>query len=208
VATGGETKHTIEPAASGRAKCRGCGRSIAKDALRFGERLPNPFAEGRDMTHWFHLRCAAMKRPEVLLETINDERYGEHADTDPRLRPLAESGIAHRRLPRVDGAERSPTGRARCRHCREMIGQDTWRIGLVFYEEGQFNPAGYLHAACANAYFETAAADAQEIVDRIAHFAPTLTDKELGELEEAVRAGEPNVPGSDASEGEAGVDDE
>ena len=38
--------HVIEPAASGRAKCRGCGEKIAKGKLRFGERLPNPFGDG------------------------------------------------------------------------------------------------------------------------------------------------------------------
>ena len=31
--------HVIEPAASGRAKCRGCGKPIAKNELRLGERL-------------------------------------------------------------------------------------------------------------------------------------------------------------------------
>ena len=34
-------------------KCRGCGRPIARGELRFGERLPNAFAEG-EMTVWFH----------------------------------------------------------------------------------------------------------------------------------------------------------
>ena len=50
--------HVFEPAPTGRAKCRGCGRAIAKGELRFGERLPNPFAEG-EMTLWFHPLCAA-----------------------------------------------------------------------------------------------------------------------------------------------------
>ena len=54
--------HVIETASSGRAKCRGCGEKIAAGELRFGERLPNPFAEG-ETTHWFHLECAAFKRP-------------------------------------------------------------------------------------------------------------------------------------------------
>jgi hypothetical protein len=47
--------HVIEPASSGRAKCRGCDRPIAKGELRFGERQPNAFGEG-EMTLWFHLR--------------------------------------------------------------------------------------------------------------------------------------------------------
>ena len=47
--------HTIEPAASGRTKCRGCGEPIAKGELGFGERLPHPFADDGDMTLRFHI---------------------------------------------------------------------------------------------------------------------------------------------------------
>ena len=61
--------HVIEPASSARAKCRGCGRPIAKGILRLGERLPNPFGEG-EMTLWFHLPCAAFKRPQPFLDAI------------------------------------------------------------------------------------------------------------------------------------------
>ena len=63
--------HVMELASSARSKCRGCGQRIDKGVLRFGERLPNPFAEG-DMTHWFHPRCAAYKRPEALAEIIDN----------------------------------------------------------------------------------------------------------------------------------------
>ena len=59
--------HVIEHASSGRAKCRGCGRPIAKGELRFGERQPNAFGEG-EMTLWFHVTCAAYARPESFLE--------------------------------------------------------------------------------------------------------------------------------------------
>jgi hypothetical protein len=61
--------NVIEPAPSGRSKCRGCAQTIARDALRFGERLPNPFGDG-EMTLWFHPECAAYKRPEPLLATL------------------------------------------------------------------------------------------------------------------------------------------
>ena len=63
--------HVIEPAPSGRASCRGCGGKIPNGSLRFGECLPNPYAdEGGEMTHWFHLPCAAYRRPEPFLETL------------------------------------------------------------------------------------------------------------------------------------------
>src|SRR4030095_4948101 len=65
--------HVFEPASSGRAKCRGCGKQIEKETLRFGERIPNPYAEG-EATLWFHPLCAAYKRPEAMLETLEQEK--------------------------------------------------------------------------------------------------------------------------------------
>ena len=61
--------HTLEPASSGRAKCRVCGQKLAKGEIRLGERQPNPFGDG-EMTLWFHPSCAAFKRPEVFLEVL------------------------------------------------------------------------------------------------------------------------------------------
>jgi hypothetical protein len=58
--------HVIEHATSGRAKCRGCGGRIDKDALRFGENRPNAYGDG-EMTLWFHVPCAAYKRQEPFL---------------------------------------------------------------------------------------------------------------------------------------------
>ncbi len=167
--------HTIEPATTGRAKCRGCGEKIAAQELRFGESLPNPFADG-ETKYWFHLDCGAMKRPEPFLEAL------QAATTTPaecgRLETEARDGIAHRRLPRIDGAERSPSARARCRSCQKSIEKGAWRIPLVFFEEGMFSPAGFVHAACARVYFETTA-----ILPRIRRFAPGLSDEDLRVLQ-------------------------
>jgi len=168
--------HIIEPATSARATCRGCNQKIAKGELRIGERQPNAFGEG-EMTLWFHLPCAAYKRPEVFLELARPS-------PDPALTPLipaAEAGIAHRRLPRVSGAERAPTGRARCRSCRELIEAGTWRIALTFFEEFRFAPSGFVHAACVPAYFETA-----DIFERVTHFSPNLDRTEVNDLRRAV----------------------
>jgi hypothetical protein len=174
--------HVIEPASSGRAKCRGCDRPIAKDELRFGERLPNAFGEG-EMTLWFHLPCAAYTRPEPFLEALAGESPEPAAEA---LRAAAEFGVAHRRVPRIRGAERAATGRARCRHCKELIGKDEWRIPLMFFEEHRFEPSGFIHAGCAQPYFETT-----DIVERVRHFRPDLTAAELDELADALRASRP-----------------
>src|SRR5689334_17368286 len=147
--------HIFELAPSARAKCRGCGLAIAKGEVRFGERLPNPFADGEgvEMTHWFHVPCAAYRRPEPFLASL-PEATVEIADKDTLVRE-AELGVAHRRLPRVSTAERASTGRATCRHCKEPIAKDSWRIALVYYEEGRFTPSGFVHVACLPAYCET-----------------------------------------------------
>jgi len=169
--------HVIEHATSGRAKCRGCDGKIEKGELRFGERQPNAFGEG-EMTLWFHLQCGAYKRPEPFLEALGDASDVPGVET---LRAAAEFGLAHRRLPRINGADRAPTGRARCRRCLELIEKDSWRVALVFFEEYRFQPSGFVHAGCARDYFGTV-----DIVDRVRHFKPKLTCADLKELRGAL----------------------
>ena len=168
--------HVVEPASSSRAKCRSCNRPIAKGELRFGERQPNAFGEG-EMTLWFHLPCAAYSRPEAFL-TIESP--------DAELTAAARFGIEHRRVPRLHGAERAPTGRAHCRSCKELIDKDSWRIAIVFFEEYRFNPGGYIHVRCAREYFGTV-----DLAVRIRHFSPNLGDAELAELAAAMTSSQP-----------------
>jgi len=167
--------HTIERAPSGRARCRGCGTAIARDAWRLGERLPNPFAEG-EMTHWYHPRCAAYKRPEPLLEALA-AGPGDVAD-GAALEAAARRSLEHRRLPRIDGVERAPTGKARCRSCREPIARDAFRVRLAYFEDGRFAPGGFVHLGCRAAYFET-----DDILERLLHFSPGLPPGDREEVE-------------------------
>ena len=169
----------FEIAPSGRAKCRGCARLIAQGELRFGDLLPNPYADG-DMTCWYHPLCAAYKRPESMLEALPTATEAI-TDTD-MLERVARHGVAHRRLPRIDGAERAPTGRASCRSCRTPIQQDGWRIRLAFHEEGRFAPGGFIHLGCAHDYFET-----DDILQPLLHFSPELDDEAREELTLALR---------------------
>lgn len=168
--------HTIEPAASGRAKCRGCGEKIAKGELRLGARLANPFVEG-ELTLWFHLLCGAYKRPEPYLEAAR--AMPESIDNTETLETEAKRSLEHKRLPRLNGADRAPTGRAHCRSCREPIEKGSWRISVVYYDEveGRFQPSGYIHPKCAKEYFGTS-----DIVDRLQHFSPKLESNEIEEL--------------------------
>jgi len=173
--------HLIEPAATGRAKCRGCDVRIAAGELRFGEVVPNPFAEG-ETTHWFHPECGAYKRPEPFLEALASITVP--LEDAARLEAEARLGLAHDRLPRISGVERAPTGRAQCRSCKEPIAKDAWRITLVFYEEGRFSPAGYVHLPCAQVYFETT-----EVLPRLRRFSPGLSDADLQQVREELGGG-------------------
>ncbi|HWJ06044.1 MAG TPA: PARP-type zinc finger-containing protein [Steroidobacteraceae bacterium] len=166
--------HVIEPASSARAKCRGCGERIAKDTLRLGERLANPYGEG-EMTHWFHLTCGAYKRPEPFLEALRATT--EEIEDVARLEHAAQHALVHRRLPRIDGAQRASSARANCRHCHELIERGAWRIRLVYYEEGRFKPSGYVHLRCTPAYFGTT-----DVVDHVRQFSPALTESDLAEI--------------------------
>ena len=130
------------------------------------------------MTLWFHPACAAYKRPQPLLQALG-ETLVDVPDREG-LERAARSSSAQRRLPRINGAERSPSGQARCRSCREPIVRGSWRIRLVFYEEGRFFPAGYVHLACRRAYFET-----DDVLDQVLHFSLELSDGERDEFRRA-----------------------
>jgi hypothetical protein len=135
------------------------------------------FGEG-DMTLWFHPRCAAYKRPQPFLQAL--QATASVIPERAALQRIAGAGVAHRRLPRIDGAERAPTGQARCRHCREPIERAGWRIRVVFYEEGRFFPGGFVHLACREPYFETS-----EVLDRLLDLSPGLSAEERADLAHA-----------------------
>lgn len=178
--------HVIERATTGRAKCRGCGAAIAKDTLRIGEAVPNLFADkdGAETLHWHHPVCAAYRRPEAFLQAVEGADL-ELPDRDA-LVAIAAEGVAHHRLPRLGSAERASSGRAACRACRAVIPRDAWRIALLFWQDGRFAPAGFVHATCASTYFETA-----HLVDRLRHFTPDLAGTELEALTRELAAGPP-----------------
>lgn len=186
---------SIQAAPTGRAKCRGCGKAIAKGELRFGESGPNSYGEG-EATIWFHLPCAALMRPEKLgpvLETTSDE-LPERAWLTDTVRAAGE----HPRLSRLVRAERASSGRAHCRSCRELIAKGEWRLALQTFEEGRPTPMGTVHAECAQAYFGTA-----EVLARARRLTPELTDEDAASLEKALaeqRPGLAKTQGADESE--------
>lgn len=133
------------------------------------------------MTLWFHPMCAAYKRPEPFLEALGETR--EHMSDREALERKAHGSLAHRRLPRIDGAERAPSGQAKCRSCRQPIVRGAWRIRLAFYQDGRFSPGGFVHLECRKAYFET-----DEVLEQVLHFSPDLSEGEREDLRRACDA--------------------
>jgi hypothetical protein len=127
------------------------------------------------MTLWFHPLCAAYKRPQPLLEVL--EQSTESLSDQESLKAAALRSVTHPRIPRIDGAEKSRSGQAKCRNCHEPILRESWRIRIVFYDEGRFAPGGYVHLGCRTAYFET-----NEVLEPVLHFSPALSEAERAEL--------------------------
>jgi hypothetical protein len=48
---------------------------------------------------------------------------------------------------------------------------------LVYWEEGRFEPSGFVHARCAREYFGTV-----DVLARVKRFSPGLSEGELDEL--------------------------
>ncbi len=166
----------LEIAANGRARCRACGQALVKGEWRLGERAHNPFGEG-ETTYWFHVSCAAVRRPEVLLAALPEHELP--AAVAPWL-DAARFGKDHRRAARFAAVGVAPSGRARCRHCRELIEKGDVRIELSIFKDGRFDPMGYLHTKCLTSYV-----GAQVPFERLAPLCEALTPEQRQTLADA-----------------------
>ena len=166
--------HVIEAASSGRAKCRACEQKIEKGALRFGEKVANPFGDG-EATHYYHLICAADRRPEAFKETLGAAEL--EVPDRPELERVSQLGIDHRRLQRAARAERASSGRAACKHCKEAIAKGELRIALEYVEDGRASGGGFIHLGCTQDYFGTT-----ELRARLERTSPKLEAADREEL--------------------------
>ena len=189
--------HSLQVAPTGRAKCRGCGKSIARGELRFGETGPNSYGEG-EATTWYHVSCAALMRPDQILPVLGTT--AEQVAERQELMELATEGVRLVRLPRLVRAERASSGRAHCRQCRELIHKGDWRLALQVFEEGRPSPIGTIHAWCAEAYFGTRA-----LLPRLRRLTPELGADDWTSLSQAIAPRGPGVAKAypDAGEHEA-----
>ncbi|MCO5168965.1 MAG: PARP-type zinc finger-containing protein [Planctomycetes bacterium] len=146
--------HTIEEAKSGRATCRTCKAKIDKGVLRFGEEVPNQFAEGPSY-QWHHLACAAKKKPAQLQQAL--EAFPGEVPDRAALEQTIQEHKGKARATTLPYAERAPTGRSRCMVCEAPIAKGELRVAVEReVDTGSFvsRGAGYLHPACAKEHAE------------------------------------------------------
>lgn len=180
--------HIIEPAKSGRASCRTCRSPIAKGELRFGEEVPNAFAEGETTHQWHHLACAAKKKAGPLREAMAAYE-GEIPDRAALEQTLAAGPAKGEKPGSYPYAERASTGRAKCQECDASIAKGELRVAVEReVDTGSFmrKGAGYLHPACALAH----TGDQALFAKVRANTGSTLSADDLAELEAAMASGE------------------
>lgn len=154
--------HVVELAKTSRSKCRGCRNGIEKGTVRVGVAVPNAFGSGEQL-QFFHAICAAERRSEATQELFAGESELFDPEEATLLRELCALGALHPRWTRVTSLERDPSGRAKCRHCREPIDKGGLRLTLEFAEEGMVNAAGFLHPRCAAEYLGSTARLAERL---------------------------------------------
>jgi poly [ADP-ribose] polymerase len=165
---------TIETSKTGRARCRACRQPIAKGTLRFGEEQESAFAEGMQWA-WYHLACAARRKP-VQVKTALAAFEGEVPDREALEASMAEADETASVYPY---AERAPTARSRCLHCREPIEKGALRVATERELEAMGRPGtGYLHPRCAGEYLE-----APDLPAALRANSRGLTEADLAELE-------------------------
>lgn len=160
-ATGGASDEAAEPelppfkiegARSSRSRCRTCKRKIDKGLLRLGVLLEGPYGTGYV---WHHLACAAKRRFEQVEEAYGLEAWEEKpADLPPldELRQLQEKAAEQRKKRKeIPVVEVAPSGRARCKHCEELIEKGNLRVvlarGVEFYGQVRAAPIN-VHPEC------------------------------------------------------------
>jgi Poly(ADP-ribose) polymerase and DNA-Ligase Zn-finger region len=144
--------NVIEKAKSGRAKCRKCRESIAKDAFRFGLEVAGEFG---DAVQWYHLNCAAQKVPADLEAALKD--CTDDVPNRAELQAEIEQHRGKQKPTTYPYAELAPSARSTCLICDQKIAKDEPRIAIEReIDAGGFTRqgAGYLHPQCAMLYEE------------------------------------------------------
>jgi hypothetical protein len=139
----------IEPAKTGRSKCRKCRDKIEKDSLRMG--IISYQFDSDGSWSWYHLNCGAGLNPEGFDAAV--EEFDGEIEGIEEMRAEARKAARKNLMPRVEAA---PSGRAACVACSEKIApKGTLRVVMAREEEEGVPPrAAYVHVGCAAKHVE------------------------------------------------------
>lgn len=173
--------HRIEPARSGRSRCKTCRRPIPKDHLRFGIRIEGPFGVG---FLWHHLNCAAKRHLGHVEEAYRESAWDDGLKVPElaTLQAMAEKAEARRKerkpVPRIEAA---PTGRSKCKHCEETIEKGAPRVVVLrrveFGSQVRHTPVNvHTHCVAGEADHEESAIEADTLLQSLRANSPDLDE--------------------------------
>lgn len=126
--------YVIEGARSSRSKCKTCRKKINKDVLRLGILIEGPYGIGY---LWHHLTCAAKRRLDDVEAAYEREAWKEAKEPPEEvpsieeMRKLSEEAEEKRQQRKqIPYAEVDPSGRAKCKHCGELMEKGSLRVVL------------------------------------------------------------------------------
>jgi hypothetical protein len=176
--------YVIEPARSGRSRCKTCRRPIKKDSLRLGVRIEGPFGPGY---LWHHINCAAKRQMDRLEEAYSMTCWEPGVEVPPldSLRHLVVKAEEQRKKRQsVPYAEKAPTGRSLCKRCGEAIEKGGVRVVLLrrveFYGQVRHGTVN-VHPRCVAAELagEDSAVETDGFADALRSHTETLEPHEI-----------------------------
>lgn len=147
--------YVIEGARSSRSKCKSCRKKIDKGILRLGVLIEGPYGIGY---LWHHLTCAAKRRLDDVEAAYERKAWNdakeppENVPTIEEMRKLNEEAEEKReQRKKIPYAEIDPSGRAKCKHCGEVMEKGSLRVVLgreiEFGSQYRTMPI-HVHVAC------------------------------------------------------------
>lgn len=149
---------TAEYAKSGKAGCKGCGKSIDKGELRIGYVGKANFGA----TAWYHYDCLwadteslksvdASKSAKVLVQNYDSLKGEDKKKLDKDLPKFCKeaSTKASKAEPKPKSylaAEYAPSAKSNCKGCSKPIGKSTLRVG--FPGKANFGATAWYHYDC------------------------------------------------------------
>ncbi|XP_060704555.1 poly [ADP-ribose] polymerase 1 [Hemiscyllium ocellatum] len=150
-----------EYAKSGRASCKKCGESIAKESLRLAIMVQSPMFDGK-VPHWHHYACF-WKRARVVspsdVDGLSDLRWDDQEKIKKAIETGGtgggkggEQGDSKGEKTLIDFAvEYAKSNRSTCKGCSEKIEKDTVRVSkkMIDPEKPQLGMIDrWYHPAC------------------------------------------------------------